>query len=72
MPYIKSKGLTHEDLDAVGIPAVEKRGLRRKLIDLWGLEKFYDGEGDDEDEDEDDGDDDDEDEDEDEDEDDED
>ena len=28
LPYIKSKGLTHEDLDAVGIPAVEKRGLR--------------------------------------------
>lgn len=59
LPYISSKGLSHEDLDAVGIPALEKRGLRRKLIDLWELGKYFTGEeedeedGDDEEDDED-------------------
>ena len=57
LAFISKAGLSHEDLDAIGIPAIEKRGLRRKLIDLWDLSKFYDGEeeeeGDDEDEDED-------------------
>jgi hypothetical protein len=55
--YIATNKLTHEDLDAVGIPAIEKRGLRRKLIDLWDLDKFYDGEDDGEDEDDEDEDD---------------
>ena len=41
LKFIAKGGLTHEDLDAVGIPGVEKRGLRRKLIDLWDLGKFY-------------------------------
>ena len=49
LKFIAKGGLTHEDLDAVGIPSVEKRGIRRKLIDLWELSKFYTP-GDDEDE----------------------
>jgi hypothetical protein len=44
LKFIAKGGLTHDDLDAVGIPSVEKRGLRRKLIDLWELSKFYTGE----------------------------
>ncbi len=55
LAFISKAGLSHEDLDAIGIPAIEKRGLRRKLIDLWDLSKFYDGEeegGDEEEEDE--------------------
>jgi hypothetical protein len=68
LPFVAKSGLSHEDLDAIGIPAIEKRGLRRKLIDMWEMDKFYDKdadeeEGDDEDDDEDDEDDDDEDED---------
>jgi hypothetical protein len=60
LKYIAKSGVTHEDLDAVGIPGVEKRGIRRKLIDLWELGKFYTPEddeegGDDEDGDEEDG-----------------
>jgi len=51
LPFIAKAGLSHEDLDAVGIPAIEKRGLRRKLIDKWDLGKFYEGEeGEEEDE----------------------
>jgi len=67
LAFIQKAGLSHDDLDAIGIPALEKRGLRRKLIELWDLSKFYDGaedeEGDEDDEDEDDEDEDDEDED---------
>ena len=50
LPFIAKAGLSHEDLDAIGIPAIEKRGLRRKLIELWELNKFYTGEEEEEEE----------------------
>lgn len=51
--FIKKQGLLEEDMDCVGIPK-SKMGLRRKLMSLHELEKFYeDEEGEDNDEDED-------------------
>ena len=41
LPFIAKQGLTEPDLDCVGVP-LSKLGLRRKLIALHALDKFYD------------------------------
>lgn len=56
--FIKKQGLVEEDMDCVGIPK-SKMGLRRKLMSLHELDKFYEDdeeeeEGDDEEEEDDD------------------
>ncbi len=51
---IAAHGLDDDDLDAVGIPKAEERGLRKKLKMLYRLDEFYSKEeedGDDEEED---------------------
>ena len=59
--FIKKQGLIEEDMDCVGVPK-SKMGLRRKLMSLHELDKFFEGDDDDaEDEDEDEDEDDDED-----------
>lgn len=39
LPFLVSHGLTDADLDCVGIPR-EKLGLRKKLLVMYGVEKF--------------------------------
>ena len=57
LPFIARHGLSESDLDCVGIP-MSKLGLRRKLVHLHDLGKFYkeevEEEEDDDDEEEDD------------------
>lgn len=50
--FIKKQGLVEEDMDCVGVPK-SKMGLRRKLMSLHELDKFFDGDDDDDAEDED-------------------
>ena len=40
LEFISRHGLSEVDLDCVGIP-VEKLGLRRKLLQLYHLDRFY-------------------------------
>ena len=40
LPFIARHGLSESDLDCVGIP-MSKLGLRRKLVHLHDLGKFY-------------------------------
>lgn len=55
LPFIAKHKLNAEDLNCVGIPT-SKMGLRRKIMNLHDLEKFYNPqEEDDEEEDEDEG-----------------
>lgn len=58
--FIRKQGIIEADLDCVGIPT-SKMGLRRKLMSLHELEKFFSGEDEEEDDDEEDDEDDDED-----------
>lgn len=51
--FIKKQGLIDEDMDCVGIPK-SKMGLRRKLMSLHELDKFFEDDEDADDEDEDD------------------
>ena len=51
LPFIAKQGLTEADLDCVGIPT-SKMGLRRKVMSLHGLAKYYQGDEDDEEEEE--------------------
>lgn len=60
LSFISKYGLSEEDLDSIPIPP-NKRGLRRKLVELYKLDEFYEGEEEDEDDEEDDEDDEDED-----------
>lgn len=58
LPFIVKHKLTDEDLNCIGIPT-NKMGLRRKILTLHHLEKFYqeeEEEEDDEEEDEEEGD----------------
>ena len=50
--FISKFGLTEEDLDSIPIPP-NKRGLRRKLVELYRLDEFYEGEEEEDDDDED-------------------
>lgn len=64
LPFIARHGLSESDLDCIGIP-MSKLGLRRKLVHLHDVTKFYKEEAEEEEEeDEEDDDDDDEDDDE--------
>lgn len=49
LAFISENGLTEEDLDAIPIPR-SKLGLRRKLVKLYKLDEFYEGEGEEEEE----------------------
>jgi hypothetical protein len=40
LPFIVKHGLSDEDLNCVGIP-LNKMGLRRKIMKLHDIEKFY-------------------------------
>jgi hypothetical protein len=40
LPFIVKHGVTDEDLNCVGIP-LNKMGLRRKIMKLHDIEKFY-------------------------------
>lgn len=40
LPFIAAQGISDTDLDCVGIP-MTKLGLRRKIITLHNLSKFY-------------------------------
>lgn len=51
LPFIAEKGLKKKDLDCVKIPE-DKMGLRRKIMELYDLEKFYTPEEKEEDEEE--------------------
>lgn len=51
LPFIAKHGLADKDLDCIGIPN-NKMGLRRKIIQLHELNKFYEPETVDNDEDE--------------------
>ncbi len=61
LDFIARQGLSESDLDSMDIPK-SKMGLRRKLISLHALDKFYQPEQEESDEEEDDEDEDDEDE----------
>lgn len=47
LPFIAKHGLEDKDLDCVGIPS-NKMGLRRKIMNLHELSKFYEAEEDEE------------------------
>lgn len=47
LAFIAQHGLSEPDLDCVGVPA-SKMGLRRKMMNLHGLDKFFTPEADEE------------------------
>ncbi len=51
LPFIAKHGLEDKDLDCVGIPS-NKMGLRRKIMSLHELSKFYEEDEEDDDDDE--------------------
>ncbi len=52
LPFIAKHGLEDKDLDCVGIPS-NKMGLRRKIMSLHELSKFYEEDEEDDDDDDD-------------------
>ncbi len=51
LPFIAKQGIEDTDLDCIGIPK-SKMGIRRKIVSLYNLDKYYTAEEDDDDDEE--------------------